>query len=98
VVGAALVLAFSVTAVTTAVAMQPGQPGLVIASVAQAPCQQQRALPRPTQLSGQFEPDSSILLTPGGTCLTTLARSARSATAAQADSEGVRGAGRDWVR
>jgi glucoamylase len=97
VVGAALVLAFSVTAVTTAVAMQPGQPGLAIASVAQAPCQEQSALPVPARLSGQFEPDSSILLTAEGAYLTqsrpaplTPIESACAAVAERAD--------REWLR
>jgi len=66
VAGAALMLAVSATVVTVAVAMQPGQPRLTVAGVAQDPCQQQRALPVPARLSGQFEPDSSILLTAGG--------------------------------
>jgi GH15 family glucan-1,4-alpha-glucosidase len=60
-------LAVSMTAVTVAAAMQPGQPRLTVAGVAQDPCQQQRALPVPAWLSGHFEPDSSILLTAGGT-------------------------------
>ena len=50
--GAALMLAVSATAVTVAVAMQPGQPRLTVAGVAQDPCQQQRALPVPARLSG----------------------------------------------
>jgi hypothetical protein len=66
VAGAAFKLAFSATAVRVAVAMQPGQPRLTVADVAQDPCQQQRAQPVPARLSGQFEPDSSILLTAGG--------------------------------
>jgi glucoamylase len=37
-----------------------------VAGIAQDPCQQQLALPVPAQLSGQFEPDSSILRTAGG--------------------------------
>jgi glucoamylase len=97
VVGAALMLAVSATAVTTTVAMQPGQPRLTIASVAQAPCQQQRALPVPARLSGQFEPDSSILLTAGGTYLTldqpALPASSELACAAIAERADL-----DWLR
>ncbi len=65
--GAALMLAVSAAAVTVAVAMEPGQPRLTVAGVAQDPCQQQRALPVPARLSGHFEPGSSILLTAGRT-------------------------------
>ncbi len=65
-VGAALVLAVAVAAVNVAVTRQSAQPQLTVAGVAQDPCQQQRALPVPAQLSGQFEPDSSILHTAAG--------------------------------
>ena len=90
-------LAVSVTAVTVAAAMQPGQPRLTVAGVAQDPCQQQRALPVPAWLSGHFEPDSSILLTAGGTYAApqrpaplTRTQSACIAAAERAD--------RDWLR
>jgi glucoamylase len=90
-------LAVSATVVIVAVAMQPGQPGLTVAGVAQDPCQQQRALPVPARLSGQFEPDSSILLTAGGTYAgpgrpAPLTRT-RPACAAAAER-----AARDWLR
>jgi len=62
-VGAALVLA---AAGAIAATRPPGQPRLTVAGIAQDPCQPQRALPVPAQLSGQFEPDSSILRTAGG--------------------------------
>ena len=62
-VGAALVLT---AAGAIAATRPPGQPRLTVAGIAQDPCQPQRALPVPTQLSGQFEPDSSILRTAGG--------------------------------
>jgi glucoamylase len=97
VVGAALILAVSATAVTTTVAMQPGQPRLTISSVAQAPCQQQAALPVPARLSGQFEPDSSILLTAGGTYLA-LAEPAPPAPAESACVAVAERAARDWLR
>jgi glucoamylase len=97
VVGAALILAISATAVTTTVVMQPGQPRLTIASVAQAPCQQQRALPVPARLGGQFEPDSSILLTARGTYLAleepTLPTPAESACVAVAERSA-----HDWLQ
>ena len=96
-VGAALILAISATAVTATVVMRPGQPRLTIASVAQAPCQQQRALPVPARLGGQFEPDSSILLTAGGTYLAleeaALPTPAESACVAVAERSA-----RDWLR
>jgi glucoamylase len=96
VVGAALVLALSVTAVTVAAGGQPGQPRLTVASVAQDPCQP-RALPVPAGLNGQFAPDSSVLLTAGEAYvapgrLAPLTR-ARSACAAAAERDG-----RDWLR
>jgi glucoamylase len=59
-------LAVSATSLTVAIAAQPGQPRLAVAGVAEDPCQPQRALPVPAGLSGQFEPDSSILLTAAG--------------------------------
>jgi glucoamylase len=95
--GAALVLAFSATTVTAAVALQPGQPSLVIASVAQAPCQEQSALPVPAWLSGQFEPDSSILLTAGGAYLTQSRRAPPSSTESACAAVAER-ADRDWLR
>ena len=96
VAGAALMLAFSAAAVTAAVAVQPGQPRLTVAGVAQVPCQQ-RALPVPARLSGQFEPDSSILLTAAGTYLAPgrLARLTRTQSACAAAAER---ADRDWLR
>ena len=94
--GTALMLAVSATVVTVAVAMQPGQPRLTVAGVAQDPCQQQRALPVPARLSGRFEPDSSILRTAGMTYVApqrlaplTRTQSACAAAAERAD--------RDWL-
>jgi glucoamylase len=94
--GAALMLAFSATVVTAAIAMQPAQPRLTVAGVAQVPCQQQ-ALPIPAWMSGQFAPGSSILVTPAGLYLApgrptrlTHAQSGCAATAERAD--------RDWLR
>ena len=96
--GAALMLAVSVTAVTVAAAMQPGQPRLTVAGVAQDPCQQQRALPVPARLSGHFEPDSSILLTAGG-IYAAPQRPARPLTATQsACAAAAERADRDWLR
>ena len=63
-VGAALVLAAA--GVTAATRPPEPQPWLAVAGIAQDPCQPQRALPVPAQLSGQFEADSSILRTAGG--------------------------------
>ena len=95
-VGAALVLAVSASAVTVAVAAQPGQPRLTVASVAQDPCQQ-RPVPAPARLSGRFAPDSSVLLTageayvaPGRPAPLTPTESACAAAAERAD--------RDWLR
>jgi len=97
VVGAALLLAVSATSVTVAVATQPGQPRLTVASVAQEPCQQQRALPVPARLNGQFEPDSSILLTAAGAYVAPersapLTRTQSACTAAAERDD------RDWLR
>jgi glucoamylase len=64
-VGAALVLAGSTAAAAVTVTGAPTQPQLTVAGIAQDPCQQQ-ARPVPARLSGQFEPDSSILRTAGG--------------------------------
>ena len=67
VIGAALALAVTTATVTTAATTkQPAQPELTVAGLAQDPCQPQRALPVPARLSGQFEPDSSILRVAGG--------------------------------
>jgi glucoamylase len=92
VLGGVLVLAVSVTAATLAMSRPPGQPRLTVAGVAEDPCQPQRALPVPAGLNGQFEPDSSVLRTAGGTYLAagrsappTLNQSACSAAAEQAD-------------
>jgi glucoamylase len=71
VAGAVLMLAVSATSVTVAIAAQAGQPQLTVAGVAQDPCQPQRALPVPAGLSGQFEPDSSILLAAAGSACAT---------------------------
>jgi glucoamylase len=97
VVGAALILAVSAIAVTAAVAMQPGPPRLTVAGVAQVPCQQQRALPVPARMSGQFAPGSSILVTadgiylaPGQPTQPTRAQSACAAATERAD--------RAWLR
>ena len=95
--GGVLVLAFSVTAAPLPMSRQPGQPRLTVAGVAEDPCQQQRALPVPAGLSGQFEPDSSILRTaaeayvaPGLSSRPALNQSACAAVAEQAD--------REWLR
>lgn len=95
-VGAVLVLALSTTAVTAAVTMQPRQPGLMVAGIAQDPCQQ-RALPVPARLSGQFEPDSSILFTAAGTYLGPR-RPARLTGTQSACAAAAERAGRDWLR
>ena len=65
-VGAALVLVAAAAAAATRQPAEPAEPQLTVAGVAQDPCHQQRALPVPAQLSGQFEPGSSILRTAGG--------------------------------
>jgi GH15 family glucan-1,4-alpha-glucosidase len=65
-VGAALALAAATAAATTAATRQLPQPKLTVAGLAQEPCQPQQALPVPARLSGQFEPDSSILRVAGG--------------------------------
>jgi GH15 family glucan-1,4-alpha-glucosidase len=64
--GAALALAAVTVTATTAATRPRGQPRLTVAGLAQDPCQPQRALPVPARLSGQFEPDSSILRVAGG--------------------------------
>jgi glucoamylase len=68
--GAGIVLVVAITVVGVAVTAEPArqlaQPWLMAAGIAQDPCQPQRAWPAPVQLSGQFEPDSSILRTAGG--------------------------------
>jgi len=97
VAGAALMLAVSVTAVTVAVAMQPGQPRLTVAGVAQDPCQQQRALPVPARLSGHFEPDSSILLEAGG-IYAAPQRPARPVRIQSACAASAERADREWLR
>src|SRR5580700_9066048 len=67
VVCAALALAVATATVTTAATTRPrAQPKLTVAGLAQDPCQPQPALPVPARLSGQFEPDSSILRVGGG--------------------------------
>ena len=93
-VGAALVL---VAAGAIAATRPPGQPRLTVAGIAQDPCQPQRALLVPAQLSGQFEPDSSILRTargvyaaPGRPALLTRAEAACVAATERAD--------RNWLR
>jgi GH15 family glucan-1,4-alpha-glucosidase len=63
---AALVLVVGTAGVTVSPARAHIQPQLTVAGIAQDPCQPQRALPVPPQLSGQFEPDSSVLRTAGG--------------------------------
>jgi hypothetical protein len=97
VAGAALMLAVSVTAATVAVAMQPGQPRLTVAGVAQDPCQQQRALPVPARLSGHFEPDSSILLEAGG-IYAAPQRPARPVRIQSACAASAERADREWLR
>ena len=93
-VGAALVL---VAAGGIAATRPPGQPRLTVAGIAQDPCQPQWALPVPTYLSGQFEPDSSILRTAGGV----YAAPGRAAPLTRAESACVAAAeraDRDWLR
>ena len=94
-VGAALVLAAA--GAIAATRPPPGQPRLTVAGVAQDPCQPQRALPVPAQLSGQFEPDSSILRTAGGV----YAAPGRAAPLTRAESACVAAterADRNWLR
>jgi glucoamylase len=101
VTGAALVMAVAAAAVGAAVASPsarpPAQPQLTVAGVAQDPCQPQRELPVPAQLTGQFDPDSSILRTAGGVYAApgrrVLLTRAESACIAAADR-----AARDWLR
>jgi glucoamylase len=95
--GGGLVLAFGLTAAPFPMSRQPGQPRLTVASVAEDPCQQQRALPVRAGVNGQFEPDSSILRTAAETYVaaklsspTALDQSACAAVAEQAD--------REWLR
>jgi glucoamylase len=95
VASAVLVLTFSLVSVTVAVARQPGQPWLTVAGVAQLPCQQ-RALPVPVRLSGQFEPDSSILVTTAETYLLPR-RPARLTPAESACAAAAERADRDWL-
>jgi glucoamylase len=64
--GAALALAAVTITATTAATGPRGQPKLTVVGLAQDPCQPLRALPVPVRLSGQFEPDSSILRPAGG--------------------------------
>ncbi len=64
--GTVLVLTATTATVTPAPATPPVQPELMVAGVAQDPCQPLRVLPVPVQLAGHFEPDSSILRTVGG--------------------------------
>ena len=94
-VGAALVLA---AAGVIAATRPPGpQPWLAVAGIAQDPCQPQRALPVPAQLSGQFEADSSILRTAGGV----YAAPGRSVPLTRAESACVAAteqADRNWLR
>ena len=93
-VGVALVLA---AAGAIAATRPPGQPRLTVAGVAQDPCQPQRALPVPAQLSGHFEPDSSILRTGGGV----YAAPGRAAPLTRAESACVAAterADRNWLR
>jgi len=65
-VGAALAMAAVTITATTGATRPRGQPKLSVAGLAQDPCQPQRALPVPAGLSGQFEPDSSLLRVAGG--------------------------------
>ena len=98
-VGVALVLAAAAAiaaAGAIAATRPPGQPRLTSASVAQDPCQQW-ALPVPAQLSGQFEPGSSILRTAGGV----YAAPGRAAPLTRAESACVAAteqADRNWLR
>jgi hypothetical protein len=101
VAGAALVMAAAAAvvgaAVASAPARQPAQPQLAVAGVAQDPCQPQRELPVPAQLTGQFDPDSSILRTAGGV----YAAPGRPAPLTRAESACIAAsdrAGRDWLR
>jgi glucoamylase len=95
--GCVLALAFGLTAAPVSTSRQQrGQPSLAVAGVAEEPCQQ-LALPVPAGLSGQFEPDSSILRTAGEIYVApersaqpNLVQSACAAVAEQAD--------REWLR
>jgi glucoamylase len=62
------VLVVALTAWTIALTGGPAraQPRLMVAGVAQDPCQPQVALPVSVQRAGEFEPDSSVLRSPGG--------------------------------
>jgi glucoamylase len=65
-VSAALALAVAVVIMASSGSdARAAQPRLTVAAVAQDPCQPQRALPVPAQLSGQFDPESSIVRTVG---------------------------------
>ena len=96
--GCVLALVFGLTAAPVSTSRQQrGQPSLAVAGVAEEPCQQQRALPVPAGLSGQFEPDSSILraageiyVAPERSAQPNLVQSACAAVAEQAD--------REWLR
>jgi glucoamylase len=92
-VGVALALAAAAMTATTGATRPRPQPKLTVAGLAQDPCQPQRALPVPVRLSGQFDPDSSILRVAGGVYAgpgpKTPAESACVAATEQAD--------RDWL-
>jgi glucoamylase len=94
---AALVLVLGTAGVTVPPAQTHLQPRLTVAGIAQDPCQPQRALPVPAQLSGQFEPGSSILRTAGGVYAapgktTPLTRAELACVAATEQGD------RDWLR
>jgi glucoamylase len=92
-VGVALAMAAVTITATTAATRPRGQPKLTAAGAAQEPCQPQRVLPVPVQLSGQFEPDSSILRVAGGV----YAGPGPSAPAESACVAATERADRDWL-
>lgn len=100
VAGTAVVLAATAAVsltVSSAPARRPAQPRLTVAGVAQDPCQPQRDLPVPPWLSGQFDPDSSIVRTAGGVDVAP-GRAARLTRAELACVAAAERASRDWLR
>lgn len=94
--GTALVLVIVTAWATGSPAAARPQPQLVVAGVAQDPCQPQRALPIPARLNGQFEPDSSILRTAGGVYVAP-GRTAPLTPAESACVTATERADRDWL-
>jgi glucoamylase len=95
-IGIVLVLAAATAGVSSRPAGARPQPRLVVAGIAQDPCQPQRALPIPAGLNGQFEPDSSILRTAGGFYVAP-GRTAALTTAELACAAATERADRDWL-